>query len=212
MIYLSSLLLDPRSAQVQAELRDRYQMHRTLARGFGTQPGQFAAARCLFRVDRRPDSDDLQLLVQSLTQPNWQSLAGRHYLAASPQVKAFMPAFTEGERLRFRLQACPTRRLPAHHDPERADGRRVALYGEREQRAWLERKGKDGGFIPCAYRVACRGLVTSRQRADAPARHLCVDYDGLLEVTDPERLAQTLRSGIGPAKGFGFGLLSLARR
>jgi len=36
-------------------------------------------------------------------------------------------------------------------------------------------------------------------------------YDGTLTVTDPDAFRQTLICGIGPAKAFGFGLLSLAR-
>jgi CRISPR system Cascade subunit CasE len=42
-------------------------------------------------------------------------------------------------------------------------------------------------------------------------RFFAVRYDGLLEVTDPVKFLETLRAGIGSAKGFGFGLLSLAR-
>ena len=41
--------------------------------------------------------------------------------------------------------------------------------------------------------------------------HVAVRFDGLLEVTDPVKFLETLRAGIGSAKGFGFGLLSLAR-
>lgn len=41
-------------------------------------------------------------------------------------------------------------------------------------------------------------------------RFLAVRFDGLLEVTDPGKFLETLRAGIGSAKGFGFGLLSLA--
>jgi len=37
-----------------------------------------------------------------------------------------------------------------------------------------------------------------------------VRYDGLLEVLDEERFRESLLSGIGPAKAFGFGLLSIA--
>jgi len=32
----------------------------------------------------------------------------------------------------------------------------------------------------------------------------------MLDVTDPVRLVEAVRDGIGPAKAFGFGLLSLA--
>jgi CRISPR system Cascade subunit CasE len=38
-----------------------------------------------------------------------------------------------------------------------------------------------------------------------------VDFEGILEVTDPEEFAAAVTAGIGPAKAFGFGLLSVAR-
>ena len=41
--------------------------------------------------------------------------------------------------------------------------------------------------------------------------HLAVRFEGVLQVVDPVAFQQTLRRGIGSAKGFGFGLLSIAR-
>lgn len=38
-----------------------------------------------------------------------------------------------------------------------------------------------------------------------------VQYEGILEVTDTQKFFQTLCSGMGPAKGLGMGLLSIAR-
>jgi len=38
-----------------------------------------------------------------------------------------------------------------------------------------------------------------------------VTYDGLLEVTDPDALRRTLTRGLGRAKAYGCGLLTLAR-
>jgi CRISPR system Cascade subunit CasE len=38
-----------------------------------------------------------------------------------------------------------------------------------------------------------------------------VRYEGILQVTDCARFLAALAAGIGPAKGFGFGLLSVAK-
>jgi len=38
-----------------------------------------------------------------------------------------------------------------------------------------------------------------------------VDYEGVLQVVNVEKFLAVLRQGIGPAKGLGCGLLSLAR-
>ncbi|MDI6450514.1 type I-E CRISPR-associated protein Cas6/Cse3/CasE [Anaerobaca lacustris] len=37
-----------------------------------------------------------------------------------------------------------------------------------------------------------------------------VRYEGILEVTESRTFFQTLCSGVGPAKGLGMGLLSIA--
>jgi CRISPR system Cascade subunit CasE len=53
----------------------------------------------------------------------------------------------------------------------------------------------------------------ARRRAfgpGSPQRLGAVRFDGVLVVTDLDRFSTALPAGIGSAKGFGFGLLSLA--
>jgi CRISPR system Cascade subunit CasE len=42
-------------------------------------------------------------------------------------------------------------------------------------------------------------------------KHLAVKYEGLLQIIDPDKFTKTFIKGIGSAKAFGFGLLSLAK-
>ncbi|MFB8029464.1 MULTISPECIES: type I-E CRISPR-associated protein Cas6/Cse3/CasE [unclassified Streptomyces] len=44
----------------------------------------------------------------------------------------------------------------------------------------------------------------------APVNLVTVTFDGRLEVTDPEKLRRTMRQGLGKAKAYGCGLLTLA--
>jgi len=208
-LYLSRLLLNPRSRQVQAELRDPYQMHRTLCKAFGDGPGELGASRCLFRVEEGCASV-VPVLVQSLALPDWGRLTvSEGYLGVEAEWKAFAPTFVGGQRLRFRLRANPTLR---RSEAVAKMGKRIGVYGEGAQRAWLARKGEAGGFAVVDCRVIDGGHVVCRRGGDGPPqRHLCVTYDGLLEVTDPDRFLSALASGIGSAKAFGFGLLSVAR-
>jgi CRISPR system Cascade subunit CasE len=55
------------------------------------------------------------------------------------------------------------------------------------------------------------GWVRCGKEDHSGGRFLAVRFEGVLEVTDPDQLLQTVSEGIGSAKGFGFGLLSLAR-
>lgn len=208
-LYLSRLRLDPRSAQVRAELRSPYEMHRTLAKAFAPPSlpdpdakAALAAARVLFRADQAASERGVTVLVQSRTTPAWMLLtAGDGYLLSAPEVRAFEPAFRPGHRLAFRLRANPT---------VKRDGKRLGLYREEEQTAWLRRKAEEGGFAvdTAAPLVEQRSLRAPRK--GSAVEFLAVRFDGILRVLNPPRFAETLASGIGSGKGFGFGLLSVA--
>ena len=67
----------------------------------------------------------------------------------------------------------------------------------------LDRDDKVQGWRPSATDAANR---PARSRLTFEG----LTFEGILEVTDPERFAATVRAGIGPAKAYGYGLLSLA--
>lgn len=71
---------------------------------------------------------------------------------------------------------------------------------------WLQTRAEAGGFA-----VDPASLVVDAYRQQdgkcGQVRFSTVDFRGELTVTDPERFAATLRTGVGPAKAFGCGLL-----
>lgn len=211
-LFLSRLILNPRSRRVQKELSDPYQMHRSVMRAF---PDDLDAEeeRVLFRVDAPRAGGPLTLLVQSRIKPDWSWLGqddgARGYLAATeepnPSVKEFAPRFQRGQLLAFRLRGNPT---------IKRKGKRLGLYRDQEQIDWLTHKAEQSGFRLLSARTANEtvvgGVVHSGWQQDQ-LRLLSVQFDGLLEVVDPQLFLRALESGIGSGKGFGFGLLSLAR-
>jgi len=217
MMYLSRLILNPRTRRVQRELANPYELHRTVMRGF---PESLPSGeRVLFRIDTDARTGTPTLLVQSHHAPDWCGLAGRTgYLleppalppavGENPAVKAFELTLARGQLLAFRLRANPT---------VKRQGKRHGLLKEEEQRAWLQRKARQGGFRIIAVTVVqesnTHASITSREPEQAGQHHgtfLAVRFEGTLQVTDPEALWRTVQQGIGSAKGFGFGLLSLA--
>jgi CRISPR system Cascade subunit CasE len=244
-LFLSRLLLNPRSRQVMSEIAHPYEMHRTLMRAFPKATGDTKSkARDEFGVLFRAEVDDgrgvAKVYVQSRIEPNWSFLDGlSDYLwtdTGMPEYehKDIMPAcrkIQDGQVLRFRLRANPTKRIGKDDDMK---GKRVELSRENEQIDWLIRKGqaigKDlpGGFdllmkkvrdvkgemrlVPCVN-VCPEGKQTGRKRDEARGHattHLAVLFEGLLRVTDTNAFVQTIVRGIGAGKAFGFGLLSVA--
>jgi len=224
-MFLSQLILNPRSREVQRDLGDPYGLHRTLARAFGDKT-ELEAARLLFRLEE-DRAGAPRVLVQSLRQPDWVVLERvERYLAALPQTKEFDPAFAVGQTLAFRLRANPTVKRSRKNEGQR-QGRREGIYRDEDRLAWLARKSEQSGFRVLNVMPKGLGQAVEKQHDDGTpfkipqvqcrlseqrkAAFSAVQFDGTLVVTDPEKLRTAVESGIGSAKGFGFGLLSLAR-
>lgn len=212
-MYLSKLTLNPHNRQVQREVGNPYQLHRTLMQGF---PETLAAdERVLFRLDADARTGSLHVLVQSIHEPDWSTLreAGQgRYLVSPPEpAKHFAPSLSAGSILHFRLRANPTIKKRRE---DKKNSNRVPLIREEEQQAWLGRKGELHGFRVLQSTISGDEKLTDRIQRDDKTHKLdlyTVQFDGVLQVTDADLFAQALAQGIGPARGFGCGLLSLAR-
>ncbi|WP_170140229.1 type I-E CRISPR-associated protein Cas6/Cse3/CasE [Prauserella marina] len=163
--------------------------------------------------------------VQSRTRPDWGHLDG--YLARPAETRDLSVAFEAlrpGKTLAFRLMANPTKRMSPQdqQDPDRKGGRRDNRYPilkTEDQVKWLIKRGSQSGFvIPAGVNARPDVALTSSPRLTGRqtgnrGNKITVDpvrYDGHLVVTDPEALVAALTAGIGPAKAYGCGLLSLA--
>lgn len=220
MIYLSALELDPGAGEVRRLLANPYRVHQKLLNAWDDGTSQ----RMLYRTEwgRNPP----RILVQAPAAADWARAFQPGELAGTPRQKGVELHLQAGQEYRYLLRANPTvRRMRAQH-PGGSDpllGKRVALLREEEQIAWLARKAAACGFaLPLlgrredgepvyAVEVRDRGEVVGRKPgANGRIVHHCVDFEGRLRVTDVAALLKALEEGIGPAKGFGFGLLSLA--
>lgn len=165
----------------------------------------------------------------------------RHFLAGPPQTKPFNPEFRQGMRLRFRLLANPVRKVSARSvgdDGEPVDkkwiGKEVPVPTGGLAR-WLERRAEPAWSAPRNSKQPppgfglfdIEGQIDKRNKLQIVAGYVYINhghgntntgrrlrsarYEGALEVTDPARFRETVLTGIGHGKAFGFGLLSLAK-
>ncbi|MBK3866256.1 type I-E CRISPR-associated protein Cas6/Cse3/CasE [Pseudomonas stutzeri] len=202
-MYLTRLRLDPRSAQARRDLADPYEMHRTLVRAF-VQDGERTPPRFLWRGEPTSAWSEPVVLVQSEEAAQWSSLeALPNYLKGAVEMLEWQPesSLRVGERFRFRLFANPT---------VTRNGKRLGLMAEDAQLAWLERQGARLGFSVEAALVAGSELLHSR-KGNSRISLLRACFEGRLIVDDTDVLARAVRTGIGPGKAFGCGLLSLGR-
>lgn len=212
-MYLSRLLLNPRNRQAQRETADPYNLHRTILRAFGSDR---KAANVLHRLEINPRSGQMMLLVQSKTAPDWGWLVETGVLLPvdpfsgldNPAVKEVSPPLRDGQTLQFRLTANPSiKKVRRNENGERRNSNRVPLVHEAKQLEWLQKQATDNGFRILNAEIGQAQKQTSRKKKITV---YTVQFNGRLQITNAATFTQALQKGIGPAKAFGCGLLSIA--
>lgn len=195
-MYLSRLII-VQSRIALSWLGNPYRVHQRLCKGVEKDP------RFLFRIEEL--NGRTQILVQSHQKPDWlEAFRDLNVLLEEPQWKVYNPSFVMNQTLRFRLLANPT---------VKRNGKRLGLFNTDEQRAWLVRKMKYAGTQLITFQTNPRGMSYSHKNTPKDSgcqTHYGVLFDGFLCVRNPLEFRAALESGIGSAKGYGFGLFSIA--
>ena len=114
-----------------------------------------------------------------------------------------VPTFLGHGTYRFQLRANPTFRRASDH-------RRLAITDEPALREWFARKFEAAGCGVRDLELSAPRKFQFRKGGGARPGTLCsVDATGTLSVRDETAFRAAFDAGIGPAKGFGFGLLLL---
>lgn len=211
-MHLTRFEINPRRRDARTMLASPQQMHAAVLAAF---PESREEGRVLWRLDEgrhdallyivSADKPDLTHLVESIGRPTygWQT---RDY-------GPFLDRLAPGERWAFRLLA-----NPVHNTRPDGGGRgkRVGHVTVAQQTDWFLRQAARHGFvIPTGAMSEPDVAVRARRtlRFDRRGRTVVLStavFEGILQVVDPEVLRAALVGGIGPAKGYGCGLLTLA--
>jgi len=225
-MWLSRLILDPRNRAVRRDLSDCHQLHRTLLGGFPSV--QVSEPRREIGLLHRLEQDrtgNPVLLVQSLLEPDWSRLPSDYCLRGmgageNPGLKPMghiLDAIQTDSRFRFRLVANPTRRVSRDATHGGASSARVELRTEEQWHQWMLRQADTHGFrledlstTPGLQNLI--GLHAGRLQGKRNGKSVTlftVRFEGVLQVADAEQFREAIRSGIGPGKAYGCGLISI---
>ena len=195
-MYLSKVQLDWDTT------RNPYEWHRALWQFFPNRPDH--TRDFIFRVEQQQVGKGAVLLMQSAICPI-DTAASASLLAPAKALN--LSHIVSGQSLRFRLTANVVKVIRDSQDPEKKV--RVPLIREDEQQAWLERK-LEGAATVDEVSLQTNTPVFFRRGGKA-GKLVTVTFDGVLTVAEPTAFCSLVASGIGAAKSFGCGLLTLAR-
>jgi CRISPR-associated protein Cas6/Cse3/CasE, subtype I-E/ECOLI len=185
-------------------------MHAAVLAAF--PPGQ--GGRPLWRVDSY--GTDVALYVLSEVRPDFTHLVEQ---AGWPTTETWLTRSYEpvlnglrtGQVYKFRLRANPTRSVRVR---EGARSQRVGHVTVAQQVSWLHsRASRIGADLGAAEDPTFTVVQRSVERFNREGRTVTLStatFDGLLRVADEAALRSAIVQGIGPAKAYGCGLLTLA--
>lgn len=166
--------------------------------------------------------DRLAFLILSARPPHDQ-----HGLFEIDAPKPWAPSLRRGDRLGFSLRANPV--VTTRHAGARGTRHDVVMRaihaipsGERSAprvqaiaqagREWLEAQGDRHGFrLERELRVDGYLRRQIAREGGQPVRFSTLDFDGVVEVKDPEAVVPAIRRGFGKAKAWGCGLMLIRR-
>jgi CRISPR system Cascade subunit CasE len=201
-MYLTQLSLNRLERKTMKMLTDVYKLHQTILQGFSAYQN---CDRVLFRVEPEERNALVSVLIQSTLEPDWNLLKETNQGVISIKTKEFSPQLLAGDVLRFRLRANPT---------VCREGKRYGLIRDGSLREWLTKKEDKIGAVFIDIISMDEGYINGIKN-NGQSRHRVnlkvARFEGMVRVINPEIFDRTLKDGIGPAKAFGCGLLSLAR-
>lgn len=198
---LSRMVLDLQNANARRDLSDPYEMHVTLMRLVGE-----GGAKPLWRLERTRAAEQAVILIQTHDEPDPGPLGAGpepYFRTFASKRNRLLERLQVGDRFRFRLRANAT---------VKRNGKRHGLVNEDEQLEWLRRQlAKGGAELVGAHVGESRREVLKRRRRGRTIVVHGVTFDGALAVNDPMALHDLVATGIGHARAFGFGLITLSR-
>ncbi|RBP65569.1 CRISPR-associated Cse3 family protein [Brevibacterium sanguinis] len=228
-MFLSRIELNAARRGTRHLLGSPQKLHAAVEASFpsGDPQGQDGGSRRLWRLDT--GSPNPRLYVVSATAPDFTHLEEQAGWPTQPNwaVADYSPLLddlTTDQFWEFRLAANP---VHAVRPEDGGRSKRFAHVTVAQQEEWLARRAQhlgvafdvgvevgtddptdDEDSASVSFRVEERRLMKfTRKNHSVTIRK--VRYDGVLRVTDPGRLRSALVNGIGPAKAYGCGLLTL---
>ncbi|PSK61457.1 CRISPR-associated endoribonuclease Cse3 [Micromonospora sp. MH33] len=221
-MYLTRFLVNPVRRGARKLLASPQAMHAAVLAGF-PHPEDHTRddARTLWRLDQRQDRQ-IVLYVVSPTAPDLTHLVEQAGWPSSTETWTTRPyarlldSLDKGQQWAFRLTANPTR--TGRRTPDTSTTQRYGHVTPVQQVEWLTKRAERSGFTVVRQADGELNLVTynrqvhrfTRNHGQRPVTLVTATYDGVLEVDDPSLFRGVLTRGIGHARAYGCGLLTLA--
>ncbi len=217
-MYLSRIELNYRRRATIDAVSSLHKLHAAIESSFPLNANK--ESRNLWRIDKLGSA--LFLLVLSNGKPDFTHIVEQYGWPESEQkwetkdYAQLMERIEAGKRWRFRLRANPVHSVKHIENMETGESaKRGKVYAHvtvKQQEQWLlERAAKNGFILPEGAFAVVQQEVCRFMRQRKPVTLGIATFEGVLEVNDTQLFLRALTGGIGRAKAYGCGLLTVAR-
>jgi len=216
-MYLSRVEINPRLRACKLALNSPQRLHAIIAASFPSIANDdVAARRHLWRLDKLNHS--LYVLVVSKSKPDFSHLIEQIGWPASEQnwettlYDPFLAHLQTGQQWQFRLLANPTvsKKNQSDSSSQRVRGKVIPCSSIDDQKQWLETKIIKHGATLDGFELANR-TVSQFIRNGSTITLSTATFEGILTISSPDLLREAMTSGVGRARAYGCGLLTLAQ-
>jgi CRISPR system Cascade subunit CasE len=213
-MYLSRIEIDRHRRETIRALTSLQVLHAAIEACFPDAEGE--KPRRLWRVDSLHNA--LHLLLQSEIEPDFTHIARQFGRPGQTwETRAydeFLSGLQDGQLWKFRLQANPTRSVSLEKG---ARGKVTGHSTTAWRKKWLTDRAAKCGFE--IERTLGGDLIFDVTQSEIKkfwrqGETVTIDtavFEGVLRIVDAEALALAMKNGVGRAKAYGCGLLTLAR-
>jgi CRISPR system Cascade subunit CasE len=224
-MFISRIPLNAARYDAQQLIASPYKLHAAVEHSFPpTAVRADKSGRILWRLDMNAhDPHSVWLYVVSPQKPDFTHIVEQtgwplYGEWESKDYSILLNRLAKGQQWRFRLRANPVRKATRDYGLKPREGIVGKIQGYvtvPQQTQWLVDRAEEHGFQILESDSIPQVVISQRQkqrfmRKDATVSLSTALFDGALEVTDAEAFRKTLCFGMGRAKGFGCGLLTIA--
>ena len=209
-MYLSRVKIDKRRKSCYKFLSSAQVMHATIESCFDKEDN----SRKLWRLDHL--RDQYYILIVSENEPNLRVISEQYGFEKQEKneeikdYKKVLEILQNGQTWRFRLRANPVRSVKKFEGETMERGKVLSHVTVEYQKKWLSDRNKKLGFEIKEFDIIQRDIKKFKRQGNTVTIGM-VTYEGILEISDIEIFKESLVKGIGKAKAYGCGLLTLAR-
>lgn len=205
MMYLSRVKINTNIRNTIKFLSSPQVMHAAVEASFADNDN----TRKLWRIDYYMGKP--YILIFSSNKPDFTSFINQFgYTDELGEIKDYQKVYDilrNNQEYRFRLSANPVYSIKQENGKR---GKIVPHITIAQQEEWLKKKSEKIGFALGDFSIVRRD-IKKFVRQNKYVTLSIVEYEGVLKITDAEIFRKTVTQGIGRAKSYGCGLLTLAK-